>query len=362
MRLYGLGPFHRELKLASKIQKKSHFVIRKNDVIYNKLFAWKGTFGIVSGELDGMFVSDKFPTYELNEKLVDRDFLRWYFRYPPLWEQARQMSIGSAALSKLTLNPPKFMELTIPLPPLSEQRRIVAKIELLAAKIDEATPLKQESTSLTSLLTKSSSSQVFHGKECSVGEVSNVTKLAGFEYTKYFTNAGPGPIRVVRAGNVRNSGLDLSNAMTIPSEVSNALPRSQLQAGDVVMTFIGAKIGDVTHILSAHGRLHCGPNVARITPSAALDTEYLERMLQAPYVQDQILEITKSTAQPSLSMKTIRELRVLLPSREEQRRIVAYLDGLQAKVDQVKRLQAESAAELDALLPAILDRAFKGEL
>ncbi|MDZ4657836.1 MAG: hypothetical protein SH868_09705 [Bythopirellula sp.] len=42
MRLYGQGPFHRELKTATKIRKKSHFVIRENDVIYNKLFAWKG--------------------------------------------------------------------------------------------------------------------------------------------------------------------------------------------------------------------------------------------------------------------------------------------------------------------------------
>ncbi len=46
----------------------------------------------------------------------------------------------------------------------------------------------------------------------------------------------------------------------------------------------------------------------------------------------------------------------------EQRRIVAYLDDLQAKVDSLKKTQAETAAELDALLPAILDRAFKGEL
>ncbi len=46
----------------------------------------------------------------------------------------------------------------------------------------------------------------------------------------------------------------------------------------------------------------------------------------------------------------------------EQRRIVAELDALQAEVDALKRLQAETAAELGALLPAILDRAFKGEL
>jgi type I restriction enzyme S subunit len=57
----------------------------------------------------------------------------------------------------------------------------------------------------------------------------------------------------------------------------------------------------------------------------------------------------------SLSGRTV-------PPLAEQRRIVAELDALQAEVDALKRLQAETSAELDALLPAILDRAFKGEL
>ena len=51
-----------------------------------------------------------------------------------------------------------------------------------------------------------------------------------------------------------------------------------------------------------------------------------------------------------------------LPPISEQHRIVAYLDDLQAKVDSLKQLQAETAAALDALLPSVLDRAFKGKL
>jgi type I restriction enzyme S subunit len=47
---------------------------------------------------------------------------------------------------------------------------------------------------------------------------------------------------------------------------------------------------------------------------------------------------------------------------QEQQRIVAYLDDLQAKVDSLKQLQAQTAAELDALLPSVLDRAVKSKL
>ena len=46
----------------------------------------------------------------------------------------------------------------------------------------------------------------------------------------------------------------------------------------------------------------------------------------------------------------------------EQRRIVAYLDGLQAKVSALRELQSKSGEELPALMPSVLDRAFKGKL
>ena len=63
-----------------------------------------------------------------------------------------------------------------------------------------------------------------------------------------------------------------------------------------------------------------------------------------------------------LNTAKLLAFKVPVPPLEQQRRIVAYLDGLQAKVDRLKALQAQTRAELDALLPSILDRAFKGEL
>jgi type I restriction enzyme S subunit len=143
VRWYGEGPFHRELKPAIKIAKKSHFLIRAGDVIYNKLFAWKGTFGIVPSALDGMFVSDKFPTYQLDRTKISERFLNWYFRYPPLWELAREKSTGSAAVSKLTLNPPRFLELTLSAPSeVKDQEAIADRLDTQAEKINEIRNLK----------------------------------------------------------------------------------------------------------------------------------------------------------------------------------------------------------------------------
>jgi restriction endonuclease S subunit len=64
-----------------------------------------------------------------------------------------------------------------------------------------------------------------------------------------------------------------------------------------------------------------------------------------------------------LNLSNIRLLSLPFPPLPEQRRIVSELDALQAEVDAPKGLQAETAAELDALLlPAVLDRAFAGAL
>jgi type I restriction enzyme S subunit len=73
-------------------------------------------------------------------------------------------------------------------------------------------------------------------------------------------------------------------------------------------------------------------------------------------------ERKQMTGQANVNATKLKALPVPVVSLPEQRRIVAYLDDLQAKVDALKTLQEDTAAELAALLPSILDKAFRGEL
>lgn len=65
---------------------------------------------------------------------------------------------------------------------------------------------------------------------------------------------------------------------------------------------------------------------------------------------------------PKLNRKQLFAFTLAHPGIDEQKRIVAHLDSLQAKVNELKRLQAETQKELDALMPSILAKAFAGEL
>jgi len=129
-------------------------------------------------------------------------------------------------------------------------------------------------------------------------------------------------------------------------------------AGTVAIAITGATIG-VTGIL---GFDCCFPDsIVGIQARPELTTpEFI--YLAVEHAKKTALAEATQTTQPNINLGNLQRLKVRVPPLDEQRRTVAELDALQSQVDSLKRLQAETATELDALLPAILDRAFKGHL
>jgi type I restriction enzyme S subunit len=112
-------------------------------------------------------------------------------------------------------------------------------------------------------------------------------------------------------------------------------------------------------------QLTISDKLIRLRPDRAkIDPRFLELSLASPFSQEHLVrrKTGLADAQVNISQAILRATPIAYPPLPEQRRIVVYLDGLQAKVDALKKLQAETAAELDALMPSILDRAFRGEL
>ena len=86
-------------------------------------------------------------------------------------------------------------------------------------------------------------------------------------------------------------------------------------------------------------------------------TQYWQRSLYY-----EMREKSHGGAQPNWNGSMIKNIEIALPPLEEQRRLVSYLDGLQAQVSKLRATQGETARELNALMPSVLDRAFKGEM
>jgi type I restriction enzyme S subunit len=369
MRWYGLGPFHRELKPAMRIAKKDHFVIRAGDVIYNKLFAWKGSFGIVPKLLDGMFVSDKFPTYTLDETRAAPEYLTWIFRWPPLWDQAQALSTGSAAISKLTLNPPKLLEIEIPLPPLTEQRRIVARIEEVATKIEEAQRLREQ--------TSIEAEALADAMDTAFWELVDARSSSLAEVTRYLSRGrqaeqGESSHFLVKTQHVQ-SGRCLPTSLSLaPHVASRVSDDALLQPGDILIACSAAGcLGRVARWEETERRASTDTHVAIARPDqSVIESDYLYAYLKSAPGQRQLRSRERGDWKrekigfrlTELNLRDLRSVPVPVPGLAEQRRIVGHVQTLERTLGSLRQLQRETAAELDAMLPAMLDRTFKGEL
>ncbi len=144
-------------------------------------------------------------------------------------------------------------------------------------------------------------------------------------------------------------------------EIAARYRRSAVREGDIVFA-IRATIGKMRLVPKELDGANLTQGTARIAPSDRATAPHLYWAPQRRDVADSIQAATKGSTFKEITLGRLRGIPVPLPPLAEQRRIVAELDVLQAQVDALNRLQTESAAELDALLPAILDKAFKGEL
>ena len=148
----------------------------------------------------------------------------------------------------------------------------------------------------------------------------------------------------------------------VPGALIKTKKQQVARAGEFLVAEIDAKVGGFglvpDDLDGAIVSSHCFLYGHRPT---LLDNNYLGWFVRTRAFREQV-EAQGSTNYAAIRPSDVLEYEIPLPPLGEQRRIVAELDALQAKVDAVKALQTETAAELDAMLPAILDKAFKGEL
>lgn len=160
-------------------------------------------------------------------------------------------------------------ELSFNIPSIEKQREIADLMDIIV----NLENLRKKQLEKLELFVKSRFIELFgdpvsNTKNIPVTEIAKkffVTKLAGFEYTKYIKYQDSGDVIMVRGLNVKDKKLKLDDVYYIDSEVSDKLPRSQLKENDIVMTYVGVNIGDVA-LVDAKNKYHLAPNVAKISP------------------------------------------------------------------------------------------------
>jgi type I restriction enzyme S subunit len=196
---------------------------------------------------------------------------------------------------------------------------------------------------------------------CKADDIFFVTKLAGFEYTKHIKLKDVGEVPVIRAQNVRPFKIRKEQLMFIDRKTSELLSRCALVKPSLLVTFIGAGIGDVA-LFEELTRWHLAPNVAKLEPfencDAFLSLRYLNIFLQSETGNKEIFKHVKATAQPSLSMGTIRDIDFPIPPHSEQQAIVAKVEKLLGLCDQLETHITQNQTHAEQLMQAVLKEAF----
>ena len=361
---FGRGIFHKTPRTGFEVGDKDLFLMKEGDFILQVTFAWEGAIAIVSAEEDGMYGSTRYPTFRVDESRCIPQFLLNYFRTEGGLQQLVKICPGSAGRNRV-LSIKRIPEVLVPLPPLAEQRRVVARIEALAAQIHEARTLRHQAVEEAEALTGASASQLF--QECSERQpIMALAEVRGGIQKGPHRAPGANPVRYLTVAHVHRNRI-LTDSPRYFEVSPDELERWRLLRGDVLIIEgngsadqIGRTAlfrGEIENCVHQNHVIRIRPDKRRVLP------EFLNTFLNSPAGQEAVQGQSRtSSGLRSLSVGRIKSICVPVPPLSEQRRIVSELDALQAQVDALKRLQAETAAELDALLPSILDKAFKGQL
>lgn len=363
IRLDGGGVFLRERKLGSQIAAPALFQVKSGDFIYSRLFAWRGAFGVINDDLDGCYVSSEFPTFIPIHDKIDSKFLQYWFRLPTTISKVEADCTGSTPLTRNRFKENFFLALETSLPSLEEQCHIIARIEELAVRIEEARGLRREAAEerkqlLASAITRILKTIASEAKEVTVESIAH-SVTDGDHQPPPKADSG---IPFIFINHVVGGNIDFSGCKWVPPEYFASLSANRIpKPGDVLYTAVGSY--GVPCLVNVDEPFCFQRHIAIIKPDQnRIVPAYLKWALSSSDVFDQATKVATGSAQLTVPLRGIRNLQFPLPSLYEQHRIVTYLDDLRSKVDSLKQLQSETSAELDALLPSILDKAFKGKL
>jgi type I restriction enzyme, S subunit len=357
------------IQLRNDYQTRTSMIaIRPGDIVVSGINAAKGAIAIYGEEnTKPIAATIHYCAYIPNKDKVDTLYL---------WRLLRSRFFRDLLVEyvpegiKTELKPKRLLPIPIPLPRLEEQRRIVARIEELAAKIEEARGLRRESMEEAEALVNASAQRLLAGFNVELTEL-----RCWLDQTRDGIQTGPFGaqlssqdfesigVPVLSIGNIQYHGFELNSLKYVSEEKAQQLSRFSIREGDILFARMGTVGRCCVVPKKAEGWLINYHLIRVALDRSRVDPRYMHWWIRASseieqYLSDKIRGATREGVNSSI----VGSLPVRIPPLAEQHRIVFNLDDLQTRIDSLKQLQFETSAELDALLPSILDKAFKGEL
>ena len=280
-----------------------------------------------------IFVGDAFSIKANGEQVLPRYIYHFLLS---IQEKIHDLKSGGGVPHVYAKDVARFV---IPLPPLSVQQeivRILDKFTQLEAELEAELDCRKRQYEYyrNKLLTFSEIGGGTKVEWKTLGEVGEVTKLAGFEFTNYVKYNDTGKIIALRGLNVKGS-LDLSDVKYIDESDFSKLNRSKLYINDMLFTYVGT-VGSVA-LIPENDKYYLAPNVARIRfLDRKINPRFMFHYFQSDeFKKKQINRYLGSSSMKNLTMENIRKFQIPLPPLEEQQRIATILDKFDTLVNSI---------------------------
>ncbi|MBI5944195.1 MAG: restriction endonuclease subunit S [Chloroflexi bacterium] len=338
----------REKLFGHEIKTKKQYRLHRGAFIISRVQCWHAAFAIVPDDIpENMIASQNYDQFEISPK-VDRRFFWWLSHSQQFIETVRSSASG-VVIEKLVFNRDAWLQKTIPIPPLDEQRQIVAHIESLAARVNEAQRLREKIQEEISAFI--ASYHVFYSdKVVKLGDI-----LTLDEYKEVIKPEGNYP----QIG-VKGFGKGLFARETLSGTETTYKWFNRLYYGAVVLSQVKGWEGAIGVVDKSLVGKFASPEYRtfRCKPDQAL-SEYLSELIATPWFYFQLKTLSRGVGgrRERVRPELFVELEIPMPDIERQKQAVEIFATFPA----LRELQSQSQEELDALLPSVLDRAFRGQ-
>ena len=270
--------------------------------------------------------------------------------------------------TRLKLTQAEMKRIPVPVPPLSEQERIVARIEELFSQLDAGVETLKKTKAEIVLYRQAVFSSVigkYDGVSKKLSDIAvTVDGDRGKNYPKKAELTQTGDCLFLTAANVKPYGWSFEDNTFISKEKDGILHGGRLQKNDVVITTRGT-LGNVAiydeSVPFDTVRINSCMLIIRVTDES-VSPYYLAQYLMSPMFKYQIAKLKSGTAQPQIPANILREIPLKIPSSNDQNAIIGELTGKFSVCDSIEQTVDTALQQAEAMRQSILKDAFEGRL
>lgn len=397
------------VETSPEIEEK--YLVLKGDILFSHINSDKhlGKTAIYDGS-DKLIHGINLLLIRANER-IQKPLLNYLFKY--YRNKGEFIKVAQRAVNQSSINQKKLKSITIPIPPLPEQKQIVAKLDALFGHLEQVRERLDRIPELLKNFRQSVLTQAVTGKlteewrerrnlENSIGIFKNIEKRRSDNKKKKIRDKRievrsdldlfnlpntwnwcdldylideednfcygvvqpgkdvSGQQKIIRVLDIKNDKILTEQLRGISWDIDKSYKRSKVKKGDLLVSIVGT-IGRSAIVDSESEGFNIARAVAKV-PISDISSSFVKIFIDSLYGQRWLVGDAREVARKTLNLNQLSTLPIPVPSNEEQQEIVSQVESLFALADKIDARYKTLKEKIDTIPQAILNKAFRGEL